>query len=155
MRRARDEIEKAVTMQAWPYPLWIAHRGAGKLAPENTLAAFRIGAAHGYRAFECDVKLSADGVPFLLHYVTSKGAIVALTRALAKELGKDNVLVNCVAPGFTMSAAGCRKAPAAAMTLSVPACWSTGSATVNWVPPLRNTDGSALTNLAGFQIHFF
>ena len=44
------------------------------------------------------------GVPFLLHYVTSKGAIVALTRALAKELGKHNVLVNCVAPGFTMSA---------------------------------------------------
>jgi len=44
------------------------------------------------------------GVPFLLHYVTSKGAIVALTRALAKELGKDGVLVNCVAPGFTMSA---------------------------------------------------
>jgi NAD(P)-dependent dehydrogenase (short-subunit alcohol dehydrogenase family) len=43
------------------------------------------------------------GVPFLLHYVTSKGAIVALTRALAKELGKDGVLVNCVAPGFTMS----------------------------------------------------
>src|SRR5437868_5882917 len=43
------------------------------------------------------------GVPFLLHYVTSKGAIVALTRALAKEVGKDGVLVNCVAPGFTMS----------------------------------------------------
>jgi NAD(P)-dependent dehydrogenase (short-subunit alcohol dehydrogenase family) len=43
------------------------------------------------------------GVPFLLHYVTSKGAIVALTRALAKELGKTNVLVNCVAPGFTLS----------------------------------------------------
>jgi NAD(P)-dependent dehydrogenase (short-subunit alcohol dehydrogenase family) len=44
------------------------------------------------------------GVPFLLHYVTSKGAIVALTRALAKELGKDGIHVNCVAPGFTMSA---------------------------------------------------
>ena len=43
------------------------------------------------------------GVPFLLHYVTSKGAIVAFTRALARELGKDNVRVNCVAPGFTMS----------------------------------------------------
>jgi NAD(P)-dependent dehydrogenase (short-subunit alcohol dehydrogenase family) len=43
------------------------------------------------------------GVPFLLHYVTSKGAIVAFTRALAKELGGDEVLVNCVAPGFTMS----------------------------------------------------
>ncbi len=54
----------------WPYPRWIAHRGAGLLAPENTLAAFRLGAAHGWRAFECDVKLSADGVPFLLHDAT-------------------------------------------------------------------------------------
>ncbi|HZR93116.1 MAG TPA: SDR family oxidoreductase [Gaiellaceae bacterium] len=43
------------------------------------------------------------GVPFLLHYVTSKGAIVAFTRALAKELGKDSIHVNCVAPGFTLS----------------------------------------------------
>jgi glycerophosphoryl diester phosphodiesterase len=52
---------------AWPYPRWVAHRGAGKLAPENTLAAFKLGARHGYRMFECDVKLSSDGVPFLLH----------------------------------------------------------------------------------------
>ncbi|MDP3192952.1 glycerophosphodiester phosphodiesterase [Rhodoferax sp.] len=51
----------------WPYPRWIAHRGAGQLAPENTLAAFRLGASHGYRMFECDVKLSSDGMPFLLH----------------------------------------------------------------------------------------
>jgi NAD(P)-dependent dehydrogenase (short-subunit alcohol dehydrogenase family) len=43
------------------------------------------------------------GVPFVLHYVTSKGAIVAFTRALAKELGNDEILVNCVAPGFTLS----------------------------------------------------
>jgi NAD(P)-dependent dehydrogenase (short-subunit alcohol dehydrogenase family) len=43
------------------------------------------------------------GVPFLLHYVTSKGAIVAFTKSLAKELGGDEILVNCVAPGFTMS----------------------------------------------------
>ncbi|HUG22130.1 glycerophosphodiester phosphodiesterase [Piscinibacter sp.] len=57
-------------MTPWPYSFWIAHRGAGKLAPENTLAAFRVGASHGYRAFECDVKLSADGVPFLLHDAT-------------------------------------------------------------------------------------
>jgi NAD(P)-dependent dehydrogenase (short-subunit alcohol dehydrogenase family) len=59
-------------------------RGAGKIVNLSSGTPFR-------------------GVPFLLHYVTSKGAIVALTRALAKELGKDNVLVNCVAPGFTMS----------------------------------------------------
>ena len=54
----------------WPYPLWIAHRGAGKLAPENTLAAFRLGASFGFRAFECDVKLSSDNVSFLLHDAT-------------------------------------------------------------------------------------
>ena len=55
---------------AWPYPRWVAHRGAGKLAPENTLAAFRLGAQHGYRMFECDAKLSADGVVFLMHDAT-------------------------------------------------------------------------------------
>ena len=54
-------------MDHWPYPAWVAHRGAGKLAPENTLAAFRVGAEHGYRMFECDVKLSQDDVPFLMH----------------------------------------------------------------------------------------
>ncbi|HJU23605.1 MAG TPA: glycerophosphodiester phosphodiesterase [Casimicrobiaceae bacterium] len=54
----------------WPYPRLCAHRGAGKLAPENTLAAFRLGCAHGYRMVEFDVKLSADGVAFLLHDAT-------------------------------------------------------------------------------------
>ncbi|MCY7370022.1 MAG: glycerophosphodiester phosphodiesterase [Polaromonas sp.] len=59
-----------MSLADWPYPRWIAHRGAGKLAPENTLAAFRLGAQRGYRMAECDVKLSADGVPFLLHDAT-------------------------------------------------------------------------------------
>lgn len=54
-------------LPAWPYPRWIAHRGAGRLAPENTLAAFRLGAQNGYRMAECDAQLSADGVVFLLH----------------------------------------------------------------------------------------
>ncbi len=55
------------TRRSWPYPRWIAHRGAGTLAPENTLAAFQQGAAWGYRMFECDAQLSADEVVFLLH----------------------------------------------------------------------------------------
>lgn len=54
----------------WPYPFWIAHRGAGRQAPENTLAALRHGLACGYRAVEVDAKVSADGVPFLLHDTT-------------------------------------------------------------------------------------
>lgn len=51
----------------WNYPQLIAHRGAGKLAPENTLAAIRLGAANGFNMMEFDVKLSQDGIPILLH----------------------------------------------------------------------------------------
>ena len=69
-------------LPAWPYPRWVAHRGAGKLAPENTLAAFRLAAHHGYRMFECDVKLSADGVPFLMHDTTLQRTTNASKRLL-------------------------------------------------------------------------
>ena len=67
---AAHEVASVGAGPDWPYPRWIAHRGAGKLAPENTLAAFRVGASYGYRMFECDAKLSGDGVPFLLHDAT-------------------------------------------------------------------------------------
>jgi NAD(P)-dependent dehydrogenase (short-subunit alcohol dehydrogenase family) len=63
---------------------WMREHGGGRIVNISSGTPFR-------------------GVPFVLHYVTSKGAIVALTRALAKELGRDDVLVNCVAPGFTLS----------------------------------------------------
>jgi NAD(P)-dependent dehydrogenase (short-subunit alcohol dehydrogenase family) len=43
------------------------------------------------------------GPPLLLHYVSSKGAVLAMTRALAREVGKDGVGINCVAPGLTLS----------------------------------------------------
>ncbi len=51
----------------WPYPSIVAHRGGGKLAPENTLAAIDTGARHGHTMIEFDVKLSQDRQIFLLH----------------------------------------------------------------------------------------
>ncbi len=55
------------SLSAWPYSRYIAHRGGGRLAPENTLAAMRVGAEHGFTMFEYDVKLSQDNVLVLLH----------------------------------------------------------------------------------------
>ena len=43
------------------------------------------------------------GNALYLHYVASKGAILSMTRALARELGPHNILVNAIAPGFTLS----------------------------------------------------
>jgi len=76
----------------WLYPRYAAHRGAGKFAPENTLAAMRTGFEHGYRMVEFDVKLSADGVAFLLHDDTldrttnARGPADALTWAELSRL---------------------------------------------------------------------
>lgn len=42
------------------------------------------------------------GAPKLLHYVSSKGAIIAMTRSLSRELGPDNIAVNAIAPGLVM-----------------------------------------------------
>ena len=55
------------TLPPWPYPRLVAHRGAGSLAPENTLAAMRVGASFGYKMVEFDAKLSQDQVAILLH----------------------------------------------------------------------------------------
>lgn len=73
----------------WPYPKIVAHRGGGKQAPENTLAAMRCGLAYGFRAVEFDVMLSKDGIPILMHdpdlgrTIAGKGRVSDLT---AQEL---------------------------------------------------------------------
>ena len=43
------------------------------------------------------------GTPFFLHYVTSKAGVIGFTRALARELGPDNICVNAITPGLTIS----------------------------------------------------
>jgi NAD(P)-dependent dehydrogenase (short-subunit alcohol dehydrogenase family) len=43
------------------------------------------------------------GAPYMLDYVASKGALMTMTRALARELGKDMITVNAVSPGYTLS----------------------------------------------------
>lgn len=74
-------------MQPWPYPHIFAHRLGGSLAPENTLTGLRRASKIGVKAVECDVKLSADSVLFLLHddtlerTTTGRGPAVALTMA--------------------------------------------------------------------------
>jgi glycerophosphoryl diester phosphodiesterase len=54
-------------MRPWPYPRVVAHRGGGIFAPENTVAALRVGHQRGFRGVEFDVALSADGEPVLMH----------------------------------------------------------------------------------------
>jgi len=44
-----------------------------------------------------------QGVPYFLHYDSTKGAIIGITRGLSKELGEDNICVNAIAPGSTLS----------------------------------------------------
>ena len=57
----------------------------------------------GGRIVNISSGVAFKGNPWFAHYVASKGAVVSLTRALATELGRHNVLVNSVAPGFTLS----------------------------------------------------
>jgi glycerophosphoryl diester phosphodiesterase len=73
-------------------PLVVAHRGASGLAPENTLAAFRLALDLGAPAVECDVHLSADGAPLVIHddrvdrTTTGSGSVADLTLAQLRAL---------------------------------------------------------------------
>ncbi|WP_338844455.1 glycerophosphodiester phosphodiesterase [Massilia sp. W12] len=74
----------------WRYPKILAHRGGGKLAPENTMAGLRAGLRYGFRAVEFDVMLSRDGVPLLMHD-PEFGRTIAGNGAVADTLAADLV----------------------------------------------------------------
>ena len=79
---------------AWPYARVIAHRGGGTLAPENTLAAIRVGIEHGFRAIEFDAMLPADDTPVLMHDSTLRRTALrpgAVTDFSAAELAQLDV----------------------------------------------------------------
>jgi NAD(P)-dependent dehydrogenase (short-subunit alcohol dehydrogenase family) len=71
------------------------------LSCRAALPAFK--AVGGGRIVNISSGVAFKGNPYMAHYVASKGAVVSLTRALASELGRHNILVNSVAPGFTVS----------------------------------------------------
>ena len=80
--------------QPWPYPRVLAHRGGGTLAPENTIAAIKVGLERGFRAVEFDAMLAADGAPVLMHDATlERTALVAgaVSQRTAAELERVDV----------------------------------------------------------------
>ena len=80
--------------RGWPYPRVIAHRGGGTLAPENTLAAIRVGIEHGFRAIEFDAMLPCDDTPVLMHDPTLQRTALrpgAVTDFSAAQLARLDV----------------------------------------------------------------
>jgi len=95
-----------------PLPRWLAHRGGGSLAPENTLAGIRLAARLGYKAVEFDVMLSGDGTPVLIHDETLERTTNGTGRVgdtsdsvlFALDAGQSELI-----PRFTEAAALCRE----------------------------------------------
>jgi NAD(P)-dependent dehydrogenase (short-subunit alcohol dehydrogenase family) len=88
-----------LTLDTWDQVMQVNVRGTW-LMTKACLPALR---ASGQGAI---VNLASDtplwGAPNLLAYVASKGAIIAMTRSLARELGTDNITVNAIAPGLVL-----------------------------------------------------
>ncbi len=71
---------------------------------EATRAALPAMRSKGYgKVINIASGTAIKGAPRLLHYVASKGAVISMTRGMARELGGDGIRVNCIAPGLTMS----------------------------------------------------
>jgi NAD(P)-dependent dehydrogenase (short-subunit alcohol dehydrogenase family) len=97
-RRPFAEIDEAVwdkVMAVNVKGVWQATRGLSPLIAE----------AGGGAVVNVASATVFSGSPQWMHYVASKGAVIAMTRAMARELGDDNIRVNVIAPGFTLTEA--------------------------------------------------
>jgi NAD(P)-dependent dehydrogenase (short-subunit alcohol dehydrogenase family) len=86
---------------------WMEIMATNTLGPFHcTKAVFPCMKERGGRIINISSGTIFEGVPGLPHYVASKGAVMAFTRAMARELGDYNITVNSIAPGFTHSEGG-------------------------------------------------
>lgn len=96
-RKPFDQIDENVWDQVMAVNtkgVWQMTRAVAPLMKENGGAIVNIASATVF-----------SGSPQWMHYVASKGAVIAMSRVMAKELGGDNIRVNVIAPGFTLTEA--------------------------------------------------
>lgn len=96
-RRPFDQIDEDVwdkVMAVNVKGVWQMSRAVAPLMKENGGSIVNIASATVF-----------SGSPHWMHYVASKGAVIAMSRVMAKELGGDNIRVNVIAPGFTLTEA--------------------------------------------------
>ncbi len=91
---------EALTLQDWKQVFDVNVMGMFLMC-QAVVPAFK--RAGGGRIINISSGVAFKGNPWMAHYVASKGAVIAFTRALATELGRHQILVNSVAPGFTLS----------------------------------------------------
>jgi NAD(P)-dependent dehydrogenase (short-subunit alcohol dehydrogenase family) len=97
-RKGFEEIDE----QVWDRVMAVNVKGPWQM---TRAVAPHLRAAGGGAVINVSSATVMSGSPEWLHYVSSKGAIIAMTRALARELGGDRVTVNALAPGFTLTEA--------------------------------------------------
>jgi NAD(P)-dependent dehydrogenase (short-subunit alcohol dehydrogenase family) len=88
-----------IDIETWDKVMRVNVRGTW-LATKACAPWLRKGAG-GARVVNIASDTALWGAPRLLHYVASKGAVIAMTRSLAREMGPDGIAVNAVAPGLT------------------------------------------------------
>lgn len=89
-----------ITEQEWDKVMAVNLRGAFLC----TQAVFpQMKAQGGGKIINISSATFFSGAPLYVHYVTTKGGIIGMTRSLAREVGEFNINVNCIAPGSTLS----------------------------------------------------